>query len=211
MLHVSVAVQLTRHGAVGTVGFMRTAAGSMPGSGGSGLAVAGGGICWAVGAGMSAAAVEAVLAPGAAWWERGWYAPWVVAGGFLLVWVPLRAAQRSRAANAPVRQARAAPCRTTGRERAAGRARFTGPYPSGSRAVGRSRVRRARLRTVRAVAPWGAGRCTGRRPGRRGGGRAAPCRGRPVGGDDRPHHAVTARPVSRPVPAAPAVRRCAGG
>ncbi|MCT2590122.1 hypothetical protein LHJ74_09390 [Streptomyces sp. N2-109] len=71
-----------------------------------------------VAAGMVTSGVEALLAPGAEWWSVAWFVPWIAAGAFLLVWVPLRGSEKSRAAAAgSVRWAPREPSVVTGRRK----------------------------------------------------------------------------------------------
>ncbi|GGZ74041.1 hypothetical protein ACFOOM_00405 [Streptomyces echinoruber] len=51
-------------------------------------------LCWTLAAGLAAAAVEALVRPGAAWWRAGWPVPWWLLPGWAALWAMLRARQK---------------------------------------------------------------------------------------------------------------------
>ncbi|MFJ8785462.1 MULTISPECIES: hypothetical protein [unclassified Streptomyces] len=51
-------------------------------------------LCWSLGAGMVAAAVDLTVAPRASWWQTLWPLPWYTTAASALLWAVLRAREK---------------------------------------------------------------------------------------------------------------------
>ncbi|MFD5074163.1 hypothetical protein [Streptomyces sp. NPDC058371] len=51
-------------------------------------------LCWTLAVAMLTAATEAVVAPGAAWWQDAWQAPWYLVPVWALTWAVLRMTEK---------------------------------------------------------------------------------------------------------------------
>ncbi|MEU6057544.1 hypothetical protein [Streptomyces sp. NPDC047097] len=51
-------------------------------------------VCWSLALAMATGAVEASIAPDPAWWRSTWLVPWWATPAALLLWAPLRVAEK---------------------------------------------------------------------------------------------------------------------
>ncbi|MEU0070976.1 hypothetical protein ABZ027_15745 [Streptomyces sp. NPDC006332] len=52
-------------------------------------------LCWSLGVGMAAAAVDFIVSPDAPWWQTIWPLPWYTTCASALAWALLRAREKS--------------------------------------------------------------------------------------------------------------------
>jgi hypothetical protein len=52
-------------------------------------------LCWSLGVGMAAAALDVTVAPSARWWPALWPVPWYLTCASALAWALLRAREKS--------------------------------------------------------------------------------------------------------------------